>query len=301
MPKAVEVEGYRLAESVPVSTAKAAATAIQEAKPIDQWTWQVKSTSGKEYTCGLWYAATGWVGYCTCTAFRMNVSRAKENQPVKPCKHLVALKSRHVESPQALELKPEPDKAAGGAEKPERKEVTPEPVPVAEETTAKEPAPPAVIPQAGGGLPIEADPEAAARAMQQFEAVKRAIVTREDVVKSQGKEYIRRSGFRKIALAYRISTQLLERRWERAGDAVIAYAAYRAVAPNGRFADGEGWCSLDEANVKRLAGSKGMAGKQYHVAAAIAATRAINRAIADLIGGGQVSAEEVDAEYYEEG
>jgi len=293
----------KLAASVPKSTLERAKDCLAAVCPLNQWEWQVVSESGKEYKIHLHEAADGWYGYCTCTSFRMNLNRAKNGEPVRPCKHLVAIKRMHEENPEALAMDEAQTAPEGAAEevKPEkqeeRKEVTAPTLSFAPVVPSGETAPAA----RPGELPIEADPQAAARAMAQFEAVKRAIVTKEDVVHSRGKEYIRRSGFRKIALAYRISTQLLARKWEQAGGEVIAYAAYRAIAPNGRYADGEGWCSLSEANVKRLAGSKGMEGKQYHVAAAIAATRAINRAIADLIGGGQVSAEEVDAEFYEEG
>jgi len=291
----------RLAASVDKSTAERAVDCVQEAKPIDQWTWELTTPQGKVYKAGLFESADGWHGMCECTAFRMNQNRTKDGAPVKPCKHLVWLKRYHAGIEEHSLKLGAPDTSEEPAVETKTEEKGGEP-PSGGPAASRKAPPPAPVEGAGvSGLPIEADPEAAFRAMQQFEAVKRRIVGKEDVVKSKGKEYIRRSGFRKIALAYRISTQLLERRWERAGNEVIAYAAYRAIAPNGRYADGEGWCSLSEANVKKLSSQPGMAGKQYHVAAAIAATRAINRAIADLIGGGQVSAEEVDAEFYVEG
>jgi hypothetical protein len=63
----------------------------------------------------------------------------------------------------------------------------------------------------------------------------------------------------------------------------------RAVAPNGQFGDGDGYCSADEG---RFRGWKGRQ-KLENDLRATATTRAKNRAIADLVGMGEVSAEEI--------
>jgi hypothetical protein len=62
----------------------------------------------------------------------------------------------------------------------------------------------------------------------------------------------------------------------------------RAVA-NGQFGDGDGYCSADEARFKSRCGRQ----KLENDLRSTATTRAKNRATADLVGMGEVSAEEI--------
>jgi hypothetical protein len=64
----------------------------------------------------------------------------------------------------------------------------------------------------------------------------------------------------------------------------------RAVAPNGQFGDGDGYCSLDEGRFKSRSGRQ----KLENDLRITATTRAKNRATADLVGMGEVSAEEIE-------
>jgi hypothetical protein len=129
-------------------------------------------------------------------------------------------------------------------------------------------------------------------AWRQFQDIKRSLLTIEDYQEIQGRPRIKKSGWRKIAAAFGISDQIVreERREIDSGTPSGRYFVWeitvRAVAPNGRFSDAVGSCASNERRFAHL----------DHDVRAIANTRAKNRAIADLVGGGEVSAEELEAE-----
>lgn len=103
----------------------------------------------------------------------------------------------------------------------------------------------------------------------------------------------KKSAWRKIATAFDLDVVRVSETVERddSGQPIRAMAIYRAIAPSGRQMDGDGYCSIDES---RFSSSRGRQ-KLENDLRATATTRAKNRAIADLIGAGEVSAEEVDA------
>jgi hypothetical protein len=130
----------------------------------------------------------------------------------------------------------------------------------------------------------------AVRAMQLFEEAKRKLLSQEDFVVIAGKGYIKRSGLRKIALALHISTEIVkEEVIDQPPLPLTVKVIARARSPEGRVAEDVGACDAKE--LEEASGAKIKA--TLHNIAAKAATRAINRAIADLIGGGLVSAEEI--------
>jgi hypothetical protein len=153
----------------------------------------------------------------------------------------------------------------------------------------------APIPQYGVIRPIATGAEVLA-AWEQFEAMKREVLTGEDYHQIQGKAFIKKSGWRKIAAAFGISDEVVkEARREIVPDkpspdkpAPPPYFVWevtaRAIAPNGRYAEAVGSCASHE---RRFAHTE-------HDTRSTAHTRAKNRAISDLVGGGQVSAEEMD-------
>ena len=107
----------------------------------------------------------------------------------------------------------------------------------------------------------------------------------------QGKKFKKKSAWRKLGTAYCISTEIQsERRDELSTGGFVYHFTVRAIANNGRYAEGVGSCSSDE---------KGLA-KTEHNTRSIAETRATNRAISNLIGAGEVSAEEMPKEDEEE-
>lgn len=100
------------------------------------------------------------------------------------------------------------------------------------------------------------------------------------------RRFLKRSGWRKIAFWYGLDLELVREELERdeRGEVIRAHVVARARHPNGRYADGDGGCSRTE---RRFA-------KPEHDIAAVAVTRATNRSIANLVGAGDLSAEELD-------
>ena len=101
-------------------------------------------------------------------------------------------------------------------------------------------------------------------------------------------EYVdapRKSAFRKLARFYGVSTEITEKTKETHPDGGYTWHYTVKATAGGVSQDGEGSCTSSE---------KG--GKSEHDTRATAHTRAKSRAISDLIGFGQVSAEEYNAE-----
>jgi hypothetical protein len=105
------------------------------------------------------------------------------------------------------------------------------------------------------------------------------------------KPFLKKSGWRKIARAFNLSFERVDSRVERDehGAPVRAEVWMRAVAPNGQYGDGDGYCSADEVRFKSWKGRQ----KVENDLRSTATTRAKNRATADLVGMGEVSAEEI--------
>ena len=134
--------------------------------------------------------------------------------------------------------------------------------------------------------PIATADEALA-AWQDFQALKAALISADDVQGIAGKQFIKKAGWRKIAAAFGISLErTAEERDQLPNQQWLWRVTARATAPNGRYAEGTAACASNE---RRFAHPE-------HDSYAMAYTRAANRAISDLVGGGEVSAEEMRAE-----
>ena len=82
--------------------------------------------------------------------------------------------------------------------------------------------------------------------MRAFQELKSKLLDDNDLVVIEGKKYIKRSGWRKIALAFNISTEIVEvSREEKDGKYIVRVKA-RAVAPNGRISEELGVCDSSE-------------------------------------------------------
>ena len=135
-------------------------------------------------------------------------------------------------------------------------------------------------------LPL-VSPEEASKQWQLFEALKSKLLGPDDYQTIQGKRYIKRSGFRKIAVYFGISDSILrEERLDRDDGSFSWRIVVEVRAPNGRSCIGVGACDSRERNFAHL----------EHDVYATAHTRAKSRAISDLVAGGVVSAEEVTSE-----
>ncbi len=143
-------------------------------------------------------------------------------------------------------------------------------------------------------LPVALDPvkplvspEKAAEDWALFESLKAKLLTDEDYQSIAGKRYIKRSGFRKIAVYFGLSDRILEQERIDRDDGSFSWRIVVEVeAPNGRVSTGVGACDSRERKFAHI----------EHDVYAIAHTRAKSRAISDMVAGGAVSAEEMEAE-----
>jgi hypothetical protein len=134
-------------------------------------------------------------------------------------------------------------------------------------------------------------PDEARQVMAAYQEMTAAIIGPEDRQRVDDKEFVKRSGFQKLAAAYGVSTEIVSQTYEtvrREDDTVlVARVVARAIHPSGRHADGDGACASNEKRFRK--GDQRM----EHNLASTASTRAVNRAISNLIAFGSVSAEEV--------
>lgn len=103
--------------------------------------------------------------------------------------------------------------------------------------------------------------------------------------KDGDKKFMKKSGFRKLAAAFNVGTRVIDKKITYNGNGKVIEAEFiiEAWLPNGRKMEGWGSCSANERGFT----------KPNHDIPATAMTRATNRAISDLIGVGEVSAEEM--------
>ena len=149
---------------------------------------------------------------------------------------------------------------------------------------------------------------------KEYQEFKTTVVEPSDIQKIQGRDFLKKSYWRKIEKFFNLDLELVREEekslkilvkkgaygkseieyypmeadidanpGEQIKNTIVFSVIYRAIAPNGCFADADGHCDIWE---------KGRA-NSYHNAKAAAHTRAKNRAISDLVGGGEVSAEEM--------
>lgn len=157
-------------------------------------------------------------------------------------------------------------------------------------------------------------PERAVETWHQYEALVGKLLTEDDYqsFNEGGKagKFIRKSGFRKLATHYGFTVEMLDERLGHKHEAAtcarirfpevfdrqdrdcgcaVQFARYtvKVIAPNGRETTGIGLCSIGEKNRRFV--------RQDHDIATTAYTRAVNRAIGDMIGVGKPSAEEARA------
>jgi len=137
------------------------------------------------------------------------------------------------------------------------------------------------------------DADALVESFKEYQALIPRLLDDSDYQGTGRDRFKKKSAWRKIATAFDLDVVRISETVERdgSGQPIRAMAVYRAIAPSGRSMDGDGYCSIDEA---RFSSAKGRQ-KLENDLRATATTRAKNRAIADLVAAGEVSAEEVDA------
>lgn len=121
-------------------------------------------------------------------------------------------------------------------------------------------------------------------AWKNYQELKAKLLDDNDYQLIQGKNCIKKSGWRKIQTAFSISDELISEERKDYKDYFVYEVTVKTSAPNGRFAFGMGSCASNERKFAHI----------EHDTRSTAHTRAKNRAISDLVGGGDVSAEEMD-------
>ncbi|MEA1962909.1 MAG: hypothetical protein U9M94_01570 [Patescibacteria group bacterium] len=123
-------------------------------------------------------------------------------------------------------------------------------------------------------------------AWNNFNDLKLKLLEDSDFISIKGEKYAKKSAFRKLALAFGISTEIMrEKRIELKNDGYAYEITMRASSPSGRFMSAVASCHSDERKFNKASDVR-----------AIAQTRATNRSVADLIGWSAPSAEEMMSE-----
>ena len=151
---------------------------------------------------------------------------------------------------------------------------------VTEETTSTDVA---VVEQTGSIQNFNVDD-----ALAQWEAYQiftEKLLDKSDYIDIKGKAFKKKSAWRKYARAFNINTEIISKDIIKNDKGIVTEAEFivRATLPDCIHCDGWGNCSRREGNKN----------KPNHDIPATAMTRATNRAIADLIGAGEVTAEEI--------
>lgn len=125
-------------------------------------------------------------------------------------------------------------------------------------------------------------------AMQRFAEIKRRLLSDEDLYTAKDNQTrIRKSGWRKLALAFNLSDEVLESSYmpnEALPGSWIYRVRVRVISRGGRSVQGVGAASTTERNFANPA----------HDCFALAHTRAKSRAIADMLGSSDQVAEELE-------
>jgi len=121
-------------------------------------------------------------------------------------------------------------------------------------------------------------------AWQEYINMRKVILEPTDFQRIQGKDFIKKSGWRKFATFYNLTDAIVEENRIKVNDGEFIWKIkVNCTAPNGRVTEGVAMCSSKEKTGARI----------EHDVYSTAHTRAKNRAISDMIAAGEVSAEEM--------
>jgi len=123
---------------------------------------------------------------------------------------------------------------------------------------------------------------------RRYQEICEAVASKGDFVGVQGKQHPTKQFANKLARMFALSVEIVQAKKEDGQTGAgkpffVWHIVARAVAPNGQYRDGDGHCATNERNFAHY----------HHDVYATAVTRAKNRAILELVGMGEVSAEEV--------
>ena len=141
-----------------------------------------------------------------------------------------------------------------------------------------------------GNLVRAAEANDVIAAFQQYQKIQEALdkMLPDCILTIRGKNFRKKNYWRAIATAFNLNVELVnERRVEIEGDWGYE-VCYSAIAQNGRSAHGDGSCMASE----KVSETSGIFATLHNVRSH-AHTRAFNRAVSNLVGFGEVSAEEI--------
>jgi len=125
--------------------------------------------------------------------------------------------------------------------------------------------------------------EKALEAWQEYQSLKTKLADKGDFANIQGKQHPTKQFANKLSKFFGLSVQIIKAEKEVFEDSFTWHIWARATAPNGQFRESDGHCSSKERKFAHL----------EHDVYATAVTRAKNRAILELAGFGEVTAEEI--------
>lgn len=146
------------------------------------------------------------------------------------------------------------------------------------------------------------DVESAKAFMQNYQEVVEALLDDGDYQKMGKNKFKKKSAWRKLQTAFNISDSIVKEETEvDENNQIISSKFYvKATLPNGRSSVGVGVCSIFDKITKKDAAQpsnfvlRNRFNNAEHDVPSTAHTRAKSRAISDLIGAGEVSAEEME-------
>ena len=150
-----------------------------------------------------------------------------------------------------------------------------------------------VLPEQADRAVVPVDVERLVAIVDAFDKFKAMVLKESDywLDRKENKRRVKKSGWLKYALACNLNLEKVDEREvdkempPGSGNWVTIYHFdYRAIAQTGRYAEGSGSASTSE---------REESGKMLHDTRSLAQTRAMKRAISNLVGGGEVSAEEI--------
>ena len=149
-----------------------------------------------------------------------------------------------------------------------------------------------ILPEQANGAVVPVDVDSLIAMVDAFDKFKSKVLKDTDfwVDTREKKRRVKKSGWLKYAVACNLNIEKVEEREidkemppESGNWVTIFHFDYRAIAQTGRYAEGSGSASTSE---------RSESDKMIHDTRSLAQTRAMNRAISNLVGGGEVSAEE---------
>ena len=166
-----------------------------------------------------------------------------------------------------------------------------------------------VVAEADNGLTPMVSPVAAAKAMEQYQELCKAVLNSDDFQKIGDKAFKKKSAFRKLSQFYGVSVEeipgsekMIDLGEENNFKKFAIAVSYLARSRGGHTASGDGACDNFEKgtwekiweNNKPIRTGRLLEPASYHVTRSNAHTRAFNRAVSNLVAMGEVSADEIN-------